>query len=88
MLRAMPVDQGRLDAAIDALSDRERFREAESVVAAAAPKLQRILADALEEGGWFGEAHEAEVRKAAAAETTRSASPPCARCSPRRRGWA
>jgi len=67
--RAMAVDQARLDAAIDALSDRERFREAESVVAAAAPKLHRILADALQEGGWFGEAHEAEVRKAAAAET-------------------
>jgi hypothetical protein len=63
----MPVDQARLDAAIDALSDRDRFREAESVVTAAAPKLQRILADALEEGGWFGEAHEAEVRKAAGA---------------------
>jgi hypothetical protein len=61
----MPVDQARLDAAIDALTERERFREAESVVTAAAPKLQRILAEALEEGGWFGEAHEAEVRKAA-----------------------
>jgi hypothetical protein len=69
MLRAMAVDQARLDAAIDALSDRERFREAESVVAAAAPKLHRILADALEEGGWFGEAHEAEVRKAASGES-------------------
>jgi threonine synthase len=63
----MPVDQAQLDAAIDALTDRERFRVAESVVAAAAPKLQRILADALEEGGWFGEAHEAELRKAATA---------------------
>jgi len=67
MLLAMAVDQARLEAAIDALSDRDRFREAESVVAAAAPKLQRILADALEEGGWFGDAHEAELRKAAAA---------------------
>jgi hypothetical protein len=69
MFRAMAVDQARLDAAIDALSDRERFREAESVVVAAAPKLHRILADALQEGGWFGEAHEAEVRKVATAET-------------------
>jgi len=65
----MPVDQARLDAAVDALTDRERFREAESVVTAAAPKLQRILAEALEEGGWFGEAREAEVRKAAEAPT-------------------
>src|SRR3954449_6714675 len=62
MLPAVPVDQGRLDSAIDALSDRDRFREAESVVAAAAPKLQRILADALEEGGWFSDAHEAVLR--------------------------
>jgi hypothetical protein len=65
----MPVDQARLDAAIDALTDRERFREAESVVTAAAPKLQRILAEALEEGGWLGEAREAEVRKAAEASS-------------------
>jgi hypothetical protein len=64
----MAVDQAQLEAAIDALTERERFREAESVVAAAAPKLQRILADALEQGGWFGEAHEAELRKAATAE--------------------
>jgi hypothetical protein len=61
------VDQARLDAAIEALTDPERFREAESMVAAAAPKLQRILAEALETGGWFGEAHETEVRKAATA---------------------
>jgi hypothetical protein len=56
-----------LDAAISALTERERFREAESVVAAAAPKLQRVLAEALEEGGWFGDAHEGQVRKAATA---------------------
>ena len=63
----MPVDQARLNAAIDALTDRERFREAETVVTAAAPKLQRILTEALAEGGWFGETHEAEVKKAAGA---------------------
>jgi hypothetical protein len=56
-----------LDAAIEALTQRERFREAESVVTAAAPKLQRVLAEALETGGWFGDAHEGEIRKAAAA---------------------
>lgn len=56
-----------LDAAIEALTERERFREAESVVTAAAPKLQRVLAEALEAGGWFGEAHEGELRKAATA---------------------
>ena len=56
-----------LDDAIDALTSRERFREAEAVVTAAAPKLQRVLAEALETGGWFGEAHEGEIHKAAAA---------------------
>jgi hypothetical protein len=57
--------EDQLDAALDALSDAERFREAESVVAGAAPKLQRVLASALESGGWFGESHEAETLKVA-----------------------
>ena len=34
-------------------------------VARAAPRLQRILAEALGAGGWFGESHDAEVLKAA-----------------------
>jgi hypothetical protein len=55
----------QLEAAIDALSDADRFREAEAVVAGAAPKLQRVLGSALEAGGWFGEAHDAEALKAA-----------------------
>ena len=63
-----PYSEEALDAAIEALSDPERFREAETVVTAAAPKLQRILAQALEEGGWFAESHETEVRKAVASE--------------------
>ena len=53
-----------LDAAIEALSDPRRFREAELAVAAAAPKLQHILAQALESGGWFADSHDAELRKA------------------------
>jgi hypothetical protein len=55
----------QLDAAITALSDPARFREAESLVASAAPKLQGMLARALEAGGWFGEAHESQALKAA-----------------------
>jgi hypothetical protein len=57
--------QDQIDAALDALNDPARFREVEAAVAAAAPKLQRILAAALAEGGWFGESHEAEVLKGA-----------------------
>ncbi len=55
-----------VDAAVEALTEPERFREAETVVAQAAPKLQRILAQALESGGWFAESHEGELRKALA----------------------
>jgi hypothetical protein len=54
-----------LEDALDALVDAERFREAENVVAEAAPKLQRVLASALDSGGWFGESHEAQTLKAA-----------------------
>jgi hypothetical protein len=55
----------QVDAAIDALTDPARFREAETMVASAAPKLQRVLAEAMQAGGWFGETHESEVLKAA-----------------------
>lgn len=57
--------EAELDAAIEALEKPEAFNEAESIVSSAAPKLQRILMQALEAGGWFGESHEAEVLKAA-----------------------
>lgn len=55
-----------LDRAVEALSDPERFREAEARVARVAPGLQRILGEALHAAGWFGEAHESQVRRAAA----------------------
>jgi hypothetical protein len=53
-----------LEAAIEALTDRERFREAEANVARMVPQLTRVLNEALASGGWF-EAHESEVLKAA-----------------------
>jgi Lon protease-like protein len=59
-----PTD-AELEAAVERLSDPERFREAEARVAQVAPQLQRILGQALHEGGWFGEAHESELLKAA-----------------------
>lgn len=58
-------DDEQLDAAIAALSDPARFNEAEAVVAQAAPKLQRVLNDALAAGGWFDESHSGEALKAA-----------------------
>lgn len=62
----MPTDE-QLDAAIERLADAERFAEAERLVARAAPQLQKVLASALIEGGWFGESHDAEALKAATA---------------------
>jgi hypothetical protein len=60
--------EAELEAAVEALADRERFAEAESVVASAAPMLHRILATALEQGGWFAESHESELRRVAQIE--------------------
>jgi len=61
----MVPDDERLAAAIERLADPERFAEAETIVARAAPQLQQVLAAALAEGGWFGESHAAEALKAA-----------------------
>ncbi len=58
-------DAQRLSAAIERLTDAERFAEAEKVVSRAAPELQRVLASAMAAGGWFGESHEAEALRAA-----------------------
>jgi hypothetical protein len=58
----------QVDAAVRALSDPERFQGAERRFAELIPQLQRILAQAMQEGGWFGEAHESQVRAAATAE--------------------
>jgi hypothetical protein len=60
-------DERELEAAIERLLDPERFSEAERVVAQAAPQLQKVLAAALAEGGWFGESQEAETLRAATA---------------------
>mgnify|MGYP001073056703 CR=1 FL=1 len=61
--------EAELEAAIESLTDPERLREAETLVAGAAPQLQRILAQALDAGGWFSDAHEGELRKALALES-------------------
>ena len=61
----MSYSEAEIEAAVEALSAPGRFEEAEALVGQAAPQLQRILAQALEAGGWFGESHEAQVLKAA-----------------------
>jgi hypothetical protein len=54
-----------VEAAIIALTDGERLRAAQDMVARSAPGLQRALGAALVEGGWFDQAHEHSVREAA-----------------------
>jgi len=56
----------QVEAAVRALSDPERFAGAERALAVLAPQLQSVLAHSLEEGGWFGDAHRAQVRSALA----------------------
>jgi hypothetical protein len=57
-----------IDAALASLTGAERLREAQQLVARAAPQLHRVLDEALAAGGWFGDAHEQSVRGAAALE--------------------
>ncbi len=59
-----PYSDADLDAAIGAISDPERLRDAQDLVARAAPGLQKVLDAALAEGGWFDTAHEQAVREA------------------------
>ena len=51
-----------------ALREPERLAHAQDVVTHAAPSLQRVLAESLAAGGWFDDAHESEVAKAALGE--------------------
>lgn len=60
--------EAELEAAVEALTDSDRFREAEELVAAAAPSLQRVLAEAMASGGWFEDAHQNALRDAAGHE--------------------
>lgn len=54
-----------LDAAVAALADPGRLREAQELVARTAPSLQRVLNAALADGGWFDAGHDQAVREAA-----------------------
>jgi hypothetical protein len=58
----------QVDRAVEALGDPDRFAHAQEIVTHAAPGLQRVLNEALDAGGWFGEAHESQITKAALAD--------------------
>jgi len=53
-----------LESAIAAIADPQRLREAQDLVARSAPTLARVLATALEEGGWFELGHGQAVHEA------------------------
>ena len=57
-----------VDAAVAALPDPERFGHAQEIVTHAAPGLQAVLGHALAQGGWFDQAHEAQLANAAGTE--------------------
>jgi hypothetical protein len=54
-----------VEAAIAVLADPERLEEAQRMVGANAPGIQRILNEALQAADWFGSAHQAAVLEAA-----------------------
>jgi hypothetical protein len=56
--------EAEIDAAIGEISDPQRMREAQDLVARSAPALQRVLDAAIADGGWFDTAHEQAVREA------------------------
>ncbi len=57
-----------LDAAIAAIADPSGCARPRTWSTRAAPSLQRVLDEALAEGGWFDAAHEQAVREATGAE--------------------
>jgi hypothetical protein len=56
--------EAELHAALEQLTP-ERFQEWEARIAQMAPQLQRTIVQILHEGGWFDDAHDAAVLKAA-----------------------
>ncbi len=60
-----PYSDEQIEAAVQALTEPGKLEEAQRVVGAQAPQLQRILIDALDAADWFGSAHEEQVLRAA-----------------------
>lgn len=56
--------EAELDAAVSRISDPDRLKAAQDVVMRIAPSLQRVLAQALADGGWFDSGHDQAVREA------------------------
>ncbi len=65
---AREFTDAEVEAAVAALSRDGRLQGAQDLVTRAAPQLQRVLDEALHNGGWFGPAHDQAVGEAAATE--------------------
>ena len=52
-----PYSDAEVEAAVQALAEPGRLDEAQRLVSANAPQLQRILNQALDEADWFGPTH-------------------------------
>jgi hypothetical protein len=63
--RRRAYSNAEVEAAIEALSDPARLEEAQRMVGANAPGIQRILNESLQAAEWFGSAHRAAVLEAA-----------------------
>lgn len=63
-----PFTDDQVDRAVQALTEPERFSRAEARVARIAPQLQRVLGEALDVGGYFGQLRESELTSAAKRE--------------------
>jgi hypothetical protein len=59
-----PFTDEELDAALQALTEPDRFRDAEARVARIAPQLQHVLYNALDVEGGFAQMREGEVTSA------------------------
>ncbi len=53
--------EAEVEAAIQVLADPDRLEDAQRMVGANAPGIQRILNEALQAADWFGSAHQAAV---------------------------
>ena len=68
MSDAHTYDEAALEAAVERLAEGSSLADAEAEVAAVAPSLQRVLADALASGGWFEGGHGSQIQQVAAIE--------------------
>lgn len=65
MVRRRTYSHAEVEAAVQALSEPDRLEQAQRMVGANAPGIQRILNEALQAADWFGSAHQAAVLEAA-----------------------